>query len=576
MITQIDVSRKPTKSLAGSEAIALLERFPARTRAADWPATMESREGVIERLGQPPLLQRRGVQGTRMAGARALLLWLESFPGGTWQQRWEASSAESSVISWTEEATAWARGIGRHPSLSSIQSGLLALICADVIRPSLSWFVANPSIHLRRAIQESRDPEGFARVESVASPDILRARWGSTALTIIAQMIGSLGGKVEDITVGDLLLRLQLTNKDRTRPVRIAYGWLRELQQFPSNAPTTLRNIAVRSGQVSPEALVDRYHLRCRPVRDVLVAYLTERQPNVDYNTLKNLSSMLANNFWADIEEHHPEVGSLHLPREVASAWKERLAMKTVSRRRPDGTVTKVLQPRHNAVGIKSAVRAFYLDIAQWAMDEPEKWGPWAAPCPVREVECSSKKSDQRQKTQARQRTRERLPVLPTLVRVADQRLKETTVRLNALNNAALGSTFTVLGEDFSVPPGSGRSGRRPTRAWDTSGKLRYLDAEERRAFFAWAAIEILRHTGIRIEELLELGHHSIISYRIPGSNEVVPLLQIAPSKTDQERLASCYPRTRRRTQRRGGASPPSRRNDCCSSKLRRERARLE
>ncbi|MGQ4490249.1 tyrosine-type recombinase/integrase [Streptomyces sp. SAS_281] len=51
----------------------------------------------------------------------------------------------------------------------------------------------------------------------------------------------------------------------------------------------------------------------------------------------------------------------------------------------------------------------------------------------------------------------------------------------------------------------------------------------------------IFRHTGIRIEDLQELSHHSIISYRLPGG-DVVPLLQIAPSKTDQERLIHISP----------------------------------
>jgi len=46
-----------------------------------------------------------------------------------------------------------------------------------------------------------------------------------------------------------------------------------------------------------------------------------------------------------------------------------------------------------------------------------------------------------------------------------------------------------------------------------------------------------LRLTGIRCEELLELSHHSITEYRLPSSGEVVPLLQITPSKTDTERL---------------------------------------
>src|SRR5659263_167072 len=47
---------------------------------------------------------------------------------------------------------------------------------------------------------------------------------------------------------------------------------------------------------------------------------------------------------------------------------------------------------------------------------------------------------------------------------------------------------------------------------------------------------------GIRIEELGELSHHSLIHYTLPGTGETVPLLQIAPSKTDTERLLVISP----------------------------------
>ena len=46
-----------------------------------------------------------------------------------------------------------------------------------------------------------------------------------------------------------------------------------------------------------------------------------------------------------------------------------------------------------------------------------------------------------------------------------------------------------------------------------------------------------LRHSGIRIEELTELSHHSFIQYKLPATGELIPLLQIAPSRTDTERL---------------------------------------
>jgi integrase len=46
----------------------------------------------------------------------------------------------------------------------------------------------------------------------------------------------------------------------------------------------------------------------------------------------------------------------------------------------------------------------------------------------------------------------------------------------------------------------------------------------------------------VRIEELLEISHHSLVQYRVPTTGELVPLLQIAPSKTDAERLLVVSP----------------------------------
>ncbi|WP_328978441.1 hypothetical protein [Streptomyces canus] len=60
-------------------------------------------------------------------------------------------------------------------------------------------------------------------------------------------------------------------------------------------------------------------------------------------------------------------------------------------------------------------------------------------------------------------------------------------------------------------------------------------------AFWAWASIEILRRTGARIEELLELTHLSLRQYQAP-TGETVPLLQISPSKTDRERVIPADP----------------------------------
>ncbi|MEU7046676.1 tyrosine-type recombinase/integrase [Streptomyces varsoviensis] len=359
---------------------------------------------------------------------------------------------------------------------------------------------------------------------------------------MVAQILGTYGGKVEDITIGDVLATWQVSTRNGGHTIRRAYRWLRDAGQFPADAPVTLRHIIVRSGQVGPAELVDRYQLRCRGVRDLIVDYLTERQLSLDYSSLRQLSTHLAGYFWADLERHNPGIDSLNLPKEVAEGWKERIGTKIVRRGQAGGTTSQGREPRAYAPVIKTSVRAFYLDLAQWALDEPHRWGSWAVPCPIRETECSVKRLERQQKVKSDQRTRERLPVLPALVRTASRRLKEARTRLDALSNASLGSSFTALGEDFTTPKSTRRSDGRPATAYDAEGRRRDLRAEEKIAFWGWATIEILRHTGLRIEELRELSHHSIIRYNLPTTGEVVPLLQIAPSKTDQERLILVSP----------------------------------
>jgi len=67
------------------------------------------------------------------------------------------------------------------------------------------------------------------------------------------------------------------------------------------------------------------------------------------------------------------------------------------------------------------------------------------------------------------------------------------------------------------------------------------VGAAEAKAFWTWAVIEVLRLTGIRHEELLELSHLSIRQYRRPNG-EVVALLVVTPSKSDRERVIPMSP----------------------------------
>ncbi|WP_329492957.1 hypothetical protein [Kitasatospora herbaricolor] len=202
-----------------------------------------------------------------------MLTWLEGFPGDTWQQRWEASPVASDSHKWEQVVRSWAEQVGRSPALSSLSAGLLALIAADVVRPELAWLNARPTKFLRPAIAAARDPEGFARLEA-SIPTAGIGRRDGAALKGIAQIVAAYGGAVEDIVVGDVLALWQASTRHTGASVLVAYRWLRDLGQFPSDAPVTLRSIETRSGQVSPAALVDRFQLQCKPVRDLIVEYL--------------------------------------------------------------------------------------------------------------------------------------------------------------------------------------------------------------------------------------------------------------------------------------------------------------
>jgi len=147
-------------------------------------------------------------------------------------------------------------------------------------------------------------------------------------------------------------------------------------------------------------------------------------------------------------------------------------------------------------------------------------------------------------KSRMDQRTRERLPVLPALIAAVDHRRTAAAQRLTAARATRPGERFTVDGQTLRRAVTT----RAPANIWaenptdPADGARRNLTREEDRAFWAWAAVQVLRLTGIRVEELTELTHPSLVQYRLPGTGELMPLLHIAPSKTDTERLLVVCP----------------------------------
>jgi len=189
-------------------------------------------------------------------------------------------------------------------------------------------------------------------------------------------------------------------------------------------------------------------------------------------------------------------------------------------------------------------VRSFYTDLHSWAVEEPEKWAPWVAPCPIPDGALRGIIVRQRRrKERMDDRVRQRQPLLPVLVAHLEDCYSHLWALLQAASPLAGGETVTVNGRTYqrvwtaADDRRARRGGQASTRVRDlgTGEDINVTTAEDT-AFWEFAAVEVLRHAGIRIEELLELTHLSIRQYQRPNG-EVIALLVIAPSKTDRERV---------------------------------------
>ena len=273
---------------------------------------------------------------------------------------------------------------------------------------------------------------------------------------MISKIVLHTGTDVDALTAEDVLevsawsVHVQPRRK-QIPGLHVAWDLLGDIGVIP--ADLTLRS-ALRPGQRSTAELVDDYDIRCRPIRDVFIRYLDERRPAMDYNSLLGLLGALVGTFWVDIERHHPGIDTLHLPDEVAQAWKERARVVTAA----DGTV----RPRKNIHALLMRVRAFYLDIQQWALEDPS-WVPWAVPSPVRKNDTLGYVKARRKTVAAmHQRVRERLPHLPALADAAERCLAETTALLDAAAEVEPGEMFDHAGTRY-------RARRSGALAWQPS-----------------------------------------------------------------------------------------------------------
>jgi len=469
----------------------------------------------------------------RFQGAEAVLSWLQSKGGGGWQERWQKGDGDQ--LGWMTDVTA-----EHMVPRSTVTVGMSSLILARVILPGYSLFTPFPSRHLTPLTIQLRGAETFRATEQAAQQIGLTHDQYTRARGVLIRIVLHTGRDPDQLVADDFLeYRASMFTRTDRAPTGVHAAWelLRRIGVLSADAD--LRQL-LRRGRKSTEEFVDSYEVRSSTIRDVFVRYLSEKRSALDYATFRGLTSMLVGQFWTDIEAHHPGIDSLRLPRAVVTAWKERLSTVV------DGSGQQ--RTRRNRFEVLGRVRTFYLDIAQWAIEDPS-WVPWVVPSPISKNELAGKKR-RRQLTAARthQRIRERLPLLPDLVAVAEEHRTCTGELLSLAAETTVGGEFDHDRRRYRRLPvinsvQSSKTGRGHVLVEDvTTGQRQNLTVAEEEGFWAWAVIETLRHTGLRIEELLELTHLALVSYTLPKTGELVPLLQVVPSKSNEERLLLVSP----------------------------------
>jgi integrase len=477
-------------------------------------------------------------------GVRRLLGWLDRFEGDSWEQRWLASGADLAPRSWRSF-------VDPAPTVSVLGPAVNALMVARVLRPSYGWQLGfKAGAHLPQRMLTVNEPDEMERLRSLPAYRAALERHQFDAEACLSRVLIRTGRRLQELE-GEHLLHYAdvVQTSGRNRREHLAWELLVALGPFAAE-PVTLRAAWSAKGntrQHSVETLVDRYGTPPGGVRDVLVDYLRELKPSMDYGTLQGWAYRLVRLFWGEVLQINPAQNDLRLDPATATEWRQRLAVTT------DG------QPRREIHSTLFAVRGMYRDLAEWSHDEPARWGPWVAPCPVSRHESKdASKAKRHQQARTQNRTRMLTPLLPALVAEAT-RCRDWSARLlAAAGQASHGERFAVDGSEFELhqPPPRRYERDRPsllrarliTAAPDlpvlraSRHGLIDITATEADGFWAWAAIETLRHTGIRIEELLELTQLSLRHYTSTTTGTLVPLLHIVPSKTDAERLIPITP----------------------------------
>lgn len=520
---------------------------PAQQRITPAPATpsvpTRRPHGDLSRASAPQIVElvntvwptRQPRAWLRQAGLTWLLGHLADGPGDSWQERWDLSVFADGTHRVRELRTGKPRVDGE------LGHSLMLLCCLRVIHPNLAAFRANRFVRYHQYFEAAQDDADLRRFLDRVDAQDTSPHYKRCARLDVSAALTTQGIAFADLTPEGFLHYATQTRAGgwgagyEHYVGHLAWKVMHETGHFPPHVPATLRG-ALRVPAATPAELVDGYQLGNQPVRDLLVDYLTRRSHDLDHSTLRGLARDLCSAFWKQIEQINPDQADLALSEDTYRQWRQALAT------RRDG------EPRLSAEAIATNVRALYLDLQGWAAAEPERWGRWVAPSPIPQQTRARATANRRTKERMDARIRTLQPLLPAFLAAVRDRRDHYQQLLQAASAAEPGQQLRIGASRYQrlYSAGDARAarvhGQANIRVLDlATGKPVNVTFAEDATFWQWATVETLTHTGLRCEELLELSQLSIRQYQRPNG-EVIALLVVAPSKTDQERVIPMSP----------------------------------
>lgn len=475
-------------------------------------------------------------ESLRHQGLKWLLSYLVRHAGRTWQEKWISSGFNDGHRKIRELTT------GNFRLDGELGHSLMLLCCLRVIRPSLAAFKINSFYRYHEHFEQAQNDPDLDRFLALVEQQDTSNHFKRCARMDVAAALTTQGIRFADLSAEALLHYAVATREGgwgrgyETHVGYLAWRVMSESGHFPAQVPPTLRG-AMRSPAQTPAELVDKYNITNPDIRDVFVAYLTRRSHDIDFATLRDLAEDICGKFWTGLQQINPGQPNFVISQEHYESWRAVVAV------RRDG------KPRLQLEAVMTNIRAFYLDLQGWAAEEPERWARWVAPCPIAGRETRTRgKAARRAKERMDSRIRLLQPVLPAFIAAATERKDHFQELLKVAGETRKDEVITVGGKHYQrlYTEGDARHRRfhgvSNVRVLDlsTNRKINVTFTEDA-VFWQWAAVETLRHTGLRCDELLELSQLSIRQYIRPNG-EIVALLVVAPSKNDRERVIPMSP----------------------------------